>query len=105
MDAEALREFDELAAETGRALWRVDVVIGGIAVEATCPQPRATFSLVEGATEAASELVLWVKKSELGSAPVVDAEVTAHGRKWIVRAVTGEADSEAEWCVRADAKN
>lgn len=105
MDAEDLRAFDELASEAGAGLWPCEVVIGGQSYEATCPEPRVRTVETDDGAEAVASVTVWIRKAEMASRPAVEGVMTAFGRQWYVREVTGDRGGDAEWCLRAEARN
>lgn len=104
MDAESLREFDELASATAQALWQAEVILGGVTYAACVPPqpPRSMLGL--GGAEEMEDLVVWVRKSELPAAPARDSLLIYDGRRYGIRSISG-GSTEAAWALRCEPKN
>jgi hypothetical protein len=104
MDAESLREFDELAAATAEALWEAQVIIGGVTYPACVPPqpPRALLGL--GGEEETEDLVVWIRKAELTAAPARDSLLTYGGRRYGIRSISG-GEVDAAWALRCEPKS
>ena len=90
MDAEMLKEFDEIAAEAGEALWQGEVVLAGATYEAAVVPPREDAVLgMAGDEPGEVERVVRIRKVICTARPARHAEVVWNERKWKVRTVKG----------------
>jgi len=104
MDAADLLAFDELAADAGQALWPATVTIAGTDYAATVPEqpPRATLGM--GGTTEEEDLVLWILKADLATAPARDSFLTFATRSYHIRSISG-GDGDACWTLRCEPAN
>lgn len=104
MDADSLREFDELATATAEGLWPDVVTIGGVEYPACVPQqaPRALLGI--GGGEEQEDLVVWIRKETLPTAPARDSRLTHAGRRYGIRSISG-GEQDAAWTLRCEPKN
>lgn len=102
MDAEMLREFDEVAAEAGEATWPGEVVMGGVTYECAVVPPREPDALGMGGDEPMDvELVVRIRKTVLSTRPEKHVALTWNRRRWKVRTVKG-GEGDAAWCLSCE---
>ena len=104
MDAADLLAFDELAAATAVAIWEATVTIGGTDYTATIPEQPSRGLLGMGGEEQEADLVVWIQKSVLATAPARDSALTSAGRIYHIRSISGGA-ADACWTLRCEPKN
>lgn len=104
MDAAALLAFDQLAAETAEAIWSGTVTIAGTDYDATIPEqpPRALLGM--GGEMEQTDLVLWIQKANLATAPARDSFLTRGGITYHIRSISG-GDADACWTLRCEPAN
>jgi hypothetical protein len=102
MDAEMMREFDEVAAAAGEELWPGEVVMGGVTYECAVVPPREPEFLGEGGNEPGEvELVVRIRKVALSTRPALHVALTWGGKRWKVRTVKG-GEGDAAWCLSCE---
>lgn len=102
MEAADLLEFDELAAETGLALWPATITLGGVVVAAAVVPPRQGSLLSDFSQDPQpAELVARVLKSMVPNPPAENAALVWNSAKWKIRSVSG-GDGDANWTLRCE---
>jgi len=104
MDAADLLAFDELAAATAEAIWEATVTIAGTDYTATIPEQPSRALLGMGGAEEEADLVVWIRKCELETAPARDSALTYDARIYQIRSISGGA-ADACWTLRCEPKN
>jgi len=105
MNAEALRNFDALAARTGEAMWPGTVVLEGIedplAVE-VLKEPKLIGEIEEGGELEEGELVVAIQKELLAEKPARDTVLRFREKRYRIHEVRGEEEASARWLVEAE---
>ena len=104
MDSADLLAFDQLATETAEALWPATVTIGGTDYDATVPEQPPRASLGMGGSTEEEDLVVWIRKENLPTAPVRDSFLTYYGRRYHIRSSSAAA-GDACWTLRCEPAN
>lgn len=102
MDAEMMREFDDMASEVGEGLWPAVVIIAGVSYDCAVVPPREPQVLGVGGDEPGEvELIVRIRKRACTTAPAQHANLTWNKKRWKIRTVKG-GDADAAWTLTCD---
>lgn len=104
MDAADLLAFDQLAAETAEGIWEATVTLSGTDYSACIPEQPSRGLLGMGGEAETEDLVVWIRKENLATAPARDSALTYDGRIYQIRSISGGA-ADAAWTLRCEPKN
>jgi hypothetical protein len=104
MNRAAVAAFAITAATVSKDLWGETVSIAGVEYTAAVGLPPFEGRLESGGESFSGQILIAILKTDLASAPALNTELSARGRKWIIDRITGDGIMAA-WNLRCTPKN